>query len=238
MPHLPAFIHDVTGTDCHTQSSVQFSSIQLNPVHWLIRSSGEHEGWFSRDPLPVFSAGGPCEQFWHGQGRPLFDDVHPALPLLTTLHTNGTQNAALEAVLMTFKCQIWTNWSINWLKLSEVNFYPARQLEHKLTEKLLWVYFSFHFFWQGLLCFFTSGPLQKEPLTSCPYLVHQPQNTADTLAQWRRGRNFHPRTQWGLRRSHPGTLKSATQRAGKSFNLSRPEASKTVSQQWHSIEIA
>ena len=24
-----------------------------------------HEGRFSRDPLPVFSVGGPCEQFWH-----------------------------------------------------------------------------------------------------------------------------------------------------------------------------
>ena len=35
--------------------SVQFSSILLP-----IKSSG---GWFSRDPLPVFSAGGPCEQF-------------------------------------------------------------------------------------------------------------------------------------------------------------------------------
>ena len=27
---------------------------------------------------------GPCEQFWHGQGCPLFDIVHPAFPLLTT----------------------------------------------------------------------------------------------------------------------------------------------------------
>ena len=31
-----------------------------------------------------FFAGGPCEQFWHGQGRPLFDVVHPAFPLLIT----------------------------------------------------------------------------------------------------------------------------------------------------------
>ena len=31
-----------------------------------------------------FSAGGPCEQFWHGQGCPLFDVVHPAFSLLTT----------------------------------------------------------------------------------------------------------------------------------------------------------
>ena len=30
---------------------------------------GGHDGQFSRDPLPVLSAGGPCERFWHGQGR-------------------------------------------------------------------------------------------------------------------------------------------------------------------------
>ena len=39
---------------------------------------GGHEGRFSRDPLPVFSAGSHCEQLWHGQGCPLFDVVHPA----------------------------------------------------------------------------------------------------------------------------------------------------------------
>ena len=31
-----------------------------------------------------FSAGGPCEQFWHSQGCPLFDVVHSALSLPTT----------------------------------------------------------------------------------------------------------------------------------------------------------
>ena len=31
-----------------------------------------------------FSAGGPCEQFWHGQEFSLFDVVHPAFPLPTT----------------------------------------------------------------------------------------------------------------------------------------------------------
>ena len=46
--------------------------------------SGGHEGRFSRDPLPVFSAGSPCEQLWHGQGCPLYDVVHPAFPLPTT----------------------------------------------------------------------------------------------------------------------------------------------------------
>ena len=39
---------------------------------------------FSRDPLSVFSAGGPCEQSRHGQGCPLFDVVRRAFPLPTT----------------------------------------------------------------------------------------------------------------------------------------------------------
>ena len=33
----------------------------------------------STDPLPVFSAGGCCEQFCRGQGYSLFDAVYPAL---------------------------------------------------------------------------------------------------------------------------------------------------------------
>ena len=65
-------------TKTQQQSSVQFSS-----VPWPIGSVGEHEGRFSTDPLPVFSAGGPCEQFWHGQGCPLFYVVHPTYPLPT-----------------------------------------------------------------------------------------------------------------------------------------------------------
>ena len=44
---------------------------------------GGHEGQFSRDLLPVSSAGGPCAQFWHGQAHSLFYAVHPTVPLLT-----------------------------------------------------------------------------------------------------------------------------------------------------------
>ena len=55
----------------------------------------------SADSLPVFSAGGPCEQFWHGQICPLFDVVHPAFPLPTTasptLHS-ALRNGSGEAV--------------------------------------------------------------------------------------------------------------------------------------------
>ena len=39
---------------------------------------------FSRDPLPVSSAGGHCEQFWLRQECPLFDVVHPAFLQPTT----------------------------------------------------------------------------------------------------------------------------------------------------------
>ena len=38
--------------------------------------------------LQSFSAGGPCAQFWHGHGCPLFDVVHPAFSLLTTVLPN------------------------------------------------------------------------------------------------------------------------------------------------------
>ena len=56
---------------------VLFSSV-ANWVHW---GGG---GQFSRDPLPLFFIGGPCEQFWHGQGCLLFDVVHPTFLLRTT----------------------------------------------------------------------------------------------------------------------------------------------------------
>ena len=61
-------------------SSLQFSSVQ--PLDRLGRWGG-HCGRFSRDPLPVLPAEDPCDQFWHGQGCPLFDVVHPAFPLPT-----------------------------------------------------------------------------------------------------------------------------------------------------------
>ena len=46
---------------------------------------GGHGRQFSRDSLPVFSTGDPCDQFWHGQGCPLFDVVYPAFPLPPTV---------------------------------------------------------------------------------------------------------------------------------------------------------
>ena len=66
-----------------TQGGRNCRLTQFSSVFLLIGSSGGHHGRFSRDSLPVFSAGGPCEQFWHGQGCPLFDAVYPAFPLHT-----------------------------------------------------------------------------------------------------------------------------------------------------------
>ena len=58
---------------------------------WVV---GGHEGQFSRDRLPVYPAGGPCEQFRYGQRCPLFDVVHPAFPLPTT--ASPTLHGALK----------------------------------------------------------------------------------------------------------------------------------------------
>ena len=62
----------------------RFISVQFSSVPRPIGSSEEHEERFSRGPLPFFPAGGHREQFWHGQGRPVFHVVRPAFPLPTT----------------------------------------------------------------------------------------------------------------------------------------------------------
>ena len=50
----------------------QYFSVEFSPsADWVIGGCGGGgglEGRFSRYPLPVFSAGDPGEQFWHGQG--------------------------------------------------------------------------------------------------------------------------------------------------------------------------
>ena len=79
-----ACFHDLCFSNLSPPTSLKFSSVQFNSVPCQIWSSGGHEGRFSRDPLPVFSARGPCEKVWNGQGCPLFDVVHPAFPLPTT----------------------------------------------------------------------------------------------------------------------------------------------------------
>ena len=41
-------------TPRHPRRSFQGETVQFSFVPWPIRSSREHDGWFSRDPLPVF----------------------------------------------------------------------------------------------------------------------------------------------------------------------------------------
>ena len=80
--------------------------MQFTSVPWPIGSSGGQEGRFGRDPLPVFPAGGHCEQFWHGQRCPILDVVHPAFPLPTT--ALPTLQGALRMVLERL------SWRVTW----------------------------------------------------------------------------------------------------------------------------
>ena len=58
-----------------------FNQASFSSVSWLISSSGGHEGWFSGELLPVISAGGPCEQFWHRQGSLMLGHYRGSLPI-------------------------------------------------------------------------------------------------------------------------------------------------------------
>ena len=72
----------------HISSSCSSSSSSSNSSSRPIQSLGGHAGQLSRDPPPVFSAGGHCEQFWHGLGCLAFSDVvYPTFPLLTITST-------------------------------------------------------------------------------------------------------------------------------------------------------
>ena len=77
----------VKSTEHTPKTRLIFTTIYLISVRFIseprpIGSSVGHDGRFSRVPLPVVSADCLCEQFWHGQGCPLFGVVHPAFPLL------------------------------------------------------------------------------------------------------------------------------------------------------------
>ena len=107
---------------CASHAMKKFKS-----VPWLIGIwGGGHEGQFSRDPLPVFSAGSPCEQFWHGQICPLFDVVHPAFPLLTT--ASPTLHGALKDIFGEACRGVWhaptVQASVSWQLPEEVSVDP------------------------------------------------------------------------------------------------------------------
>ena len=63
--------------------SCGFRSVKINLVtDWVVW--GTRGTTQQRSSSIFFSAGDPCEQFWHGHGCPLFDVVHPAFLLLIT----------------------------------------------------------------------------------------------------------------------------------------------------------
>ena len=98
---------------------------QFSSVPWPIGSSGGNERRFSRDPLPVFSERGPCEQIWHEQGCQLFDVVHPAFPLPTTASSPlqiAFKDGSGEAVMMRHARTMWV--SISWQLPEEVPVGP------------------------------------------------------------------------------------------------------------------
>ena len=74
-------------------SLVQFSSVKC--LDRLDRRADFADN--SADYLPVFPAGGNCEQFWHGHGCPLSDVFIPAFPLPTT--ASPTQEVPSEMIL-------------------------------------------------------------------------------------------------------------------------------------------
>ena len=90
--------------------SLLLQLIQFNPLtDWVV---GARKGRFSRYPLPVFSAGGHCGQFWHRQWRPLFDVVHPesSPPTTASINAKDPRRTFLERLswpLLTGKQSSW-----------------------------------------------------------------------------------------------------------------------------------
>ena len=100
--YLCFFTYDNSGSvGTNASSTVRFSSVPLP-----IGLSEGHEGRLSRDHLPDLSAGGPCEQFWHGHGCLVFDVVHPTFPLPTTASfiLKGTLKDVLERLSWRVTC--------------------------------------------------------------------------------------------------------------------------------------
>ena len=73
---------------------VQFSSVQSpgRLGYWGDKTQGRS----SRDLLPVFSAGGHCEQVWHGQGCPVFRWCPSSLNFLCRPQASSALQSALK----------------------------------------------------------------------------------------------------------------------------------------------
>ena len=91
--------------DCAIKDSLQFSPLTEWVVGEVCVGCGGAWRWFDWDPLPVFSAGHHCEQFWHVQGCPVFDIVHPAFSLPTTASPILPEGEAVVACDMPEPCK-------------------------------------------------------------------------------------------------------------------------------------
>ena len=97
-------------------------SVHFSPLtDWFVGEGGggawwmiQDEGWFRRDPFPVFSAGGPCEQFWHKQGCPLSDVVHLTLTMASLTVQGALKDCFAKAVIAwhTRTMQVSISWQL------------------------------------------------------------------------------------------------------------------------------
>ena len=81
------------------QTWLSISSVQSSPLTYWVMGGGGARGTIQQRS----SSEGPCEQYWHGQGCPVFDVVHPAFPLLTTAlptFQGALKDGFAEAVMM------------------------------------------------------------------------------------------------------------------------------------------
>ena len=166
-------------------------------IDWVIMGIW---GTIQQRSPPVFTAGGPCEQTWHGQGCPLFDVVHRALSLPTTaspILQGALKNGFGEAVVacdMPEPCRfpsldsclkrfLWTHKEVDLalppvvglvLQVGEVEkFPPAHGFES--LDPFLWVSKQgpcFTSWWQTTL-FFRLKKIEEKKVPSC-FPVNEP----------------------------------------------------------------
>ena len=111
------------------------------------------------------SGEGPCEQFWHGQGCPLFDVVYPAFPL-PTMALPTLQSAPKDVLERLMECDmpeprkcpsldscqrrfLWTHKEIDLTPHSVVGFVLQDEDEkfpQTLISESLDLFFSFFLF--------------------------------------------------------------------------------------------
>ena len=127
---------------CNTNRRIiimRMQSVQFSSVPYTIGSSGGHAAERQQRSSSSLVCRRPCEQFWHGQGCPLFDVVHQAFLLPTT--ASPTLQGALkdgfgEAVMARDMPESWWWW---WLFPRVRGFWEnARQFTPRLHFFLEW----------------------------------------------------------------------------------------------------